>query len=72
MSEFTCADGHIMASGDIYCRMILEDGSICGAPLSRMDGKSNAQVRAEEKWWEEQEWQERQDKRLEEEEEDGK
>lgn len=41
MSEFECANGHLMKSGDITCPK-------CGARLARMDGMSEKELRAQE------------------------
>ncbi len=41
MSEFECAQGHPMSSRDLRCK-------VCGSLLARMDGMTNAQLRAME------------------------
>ena len=41
MSEFTCANGHLMRSGQLRCPE-------CGARLTYMDGKNEDELRAEE------------------------
>ena len=44
MSEFTCTQGHLVRPSVGYCEE-------CGGRIVRMDGKSNAQLKAEEEEW---------------------
>lgn len=41
MSEFACANGHLMRSGEYRCK-------ICGGRLHTMDGMTDAELRREE------------------------
>jgi hypothetical protein len=42
MSEFTCSKGHVMASGDLVCRL-------CGGRVRYMDGMSDREIRGRER-----------------------
>ncbi len=44
MSEFECRNGHLMGSGQFTCKE-------CGAPLWRMDSKSNRELEGEDEYW---------------------
>ena len=41
MSEFECANGHLMKSGEYIC-------PICGARIGRMDGQTRREIEAED------------------------
>ena len=43
MSEFACRNGHLMSPGQLSCY-------ICGEPMHTMDGKTDAELRAEERY----------------------
>ena len=44
MSEFKCVNGHDMSCHDQWCPK-------CGAPVARMDGFTNRQLREMERDW---------------------
>lgn len=47
MSDFECAKGHLMRSGEMHCK-------ICGSRLARMDGMSGRQLAEIDREWDRQ------------------